>query len=127
MQSTRVIEWPALAFGFGFKSRSLKLLQCSHDEVIGSNVYKSLKQKACGPLPPNKKSLSLTLHSSIPALGAGLSPTTTTYDHWNSFKLKTKRSLSLLEPSQPPKIYKLWLIILELWLALGGGLIPPKS
>ena len=114
LQSTNVIEWPALALGFGLLSQSLKLLQCSQVDVNGSNVYRSLKQKAWGPLPPNKNSLSVTLHSSMPALGAGLSPITYIYDQINSFKLNTNKSLSLLEPSQPPNIYKLSPIMLEL-------------
>jgi len=124
LQSTRVIEWPALALGFGLLSESLKLLQCSHVDVYGSNVYRSLKQNAWGPLPPKRNSLSVTLHSSIPALGAGLSPTTAICDQMNSFKLNTNKSFSLFEPSQPPKIYRLSPMMLELWLALGGGLVP---
>ena len=74
------MEWPARAFGFGLFSASRMLLQCSQEEDFGSKVYKSLKQYACGPLPPKRYSLSLTLHSSIPARGAGLSPTTSTCD-----------------------------------------------
>jgi hypothetical protein len=89
-------------------------LQCSQDDVNGSKVYKSLKQKACGPLPPNKNKLSSTLQSSIPALGAGLSPTTYIYDHMKSFRLKINKSLRRFDPSQPPNIYRLLFIILEL-------------
>jgi hypothetical protein len=54
LQSTKVIECPALAFGLYLLSLLIILDYISHVEVDGSNVYKSLKQKACGPLPPNK-------------------------------------------------------------------------
>jgi hypothetical protein len=39
--------------------------------VSGSNIYRSLKQLAAGPLPPNKYILSFILIIVIPALGEG--------------------------------------------------------
>jgi hypothetical protein len=37
------------------------------------------------------------------------------------------KSLSRFDPSQPPKIQRLFFIKAEEWLALGGGLFPEDS
>ena len=61
------------------------------------------------------------LQSDIPALGAGLSPSTVTYDQFLVSKFITKRSFRRFAPSQPPKMYKFYFIKALLWFALGGG------
>ena len=70
--STKVLEWPALALGrfSGFKNVSTSV----HFAVSGSKTKRSLKQNACGPDPPKRNNMSLTLQRLMPALGAGLSP-----------------------------------------------------
>ncbi len=81
--------------------------------VLGSKIYKSLKQLAEGPEPPNKYNFSFIEAIVIPALGEGGGETTFTSLQVNESVSSTYKSFNLLVPSHPPKIYKFRLIIAE--------------
>lgn len=115
-----MVECPALAWG----DLGVSILLgdttsiAVHWLVSGSYTVKSSYQRAECPDPPNNKSLSFKFVRDIPALGLGMAPSTIISVQDKVAVFNANKSLSLLVPSQPPKIYKFDLMIEEEWLAL---------
>jgi hypothetical protein len=81
--------------------------------VFGSKIYRSLKQLADGPDPPNKYNFSLIDAIVMPALGEGGGETTLTSLQHKLSVSSIYKSFNLLVPSHPPNIYRFRFIIAD--------------